>query len=134
MRPIGSRSMTCRRTASMSLVPRLRARVTSTWSPISVPVMPGCIELTRMRYPLRANSSAADFVNSVTPPLVSVYRSGSCRVDKLSDRFHYAQSDRNARKIAIRRKLVGALGAFHPRVVAVVLEHQIGDAPDIDLR
>jgi hypothetical protein len=36
MRPIGRRSMTWRRAASMSLVPRLRARVTSTWSPISV--------------------------------------------------------------------------------------------------
>ena len=38
--------------------------------PISVSIVPGCVELTRMRYPLRANSSAADFVNRVTPPLV----------------------------------------------------------------
>src|SRR5213078_3676837 len=70
IRPIGRRSMTCRRAISTSLVPRLRARVTSTWSPISVSIVPGWIELTRMRYPLRANSRAADFVNSVPPPLV----------------------------------------------------------------
>ena len=38
---------------------------------LSVWTRPGWIELTRIRYTSRANSSAADLVNKVTPPLVS---------------------------------------------------------------
>jgi 2-keto-3-deoxy-L-fuconate dehydrogenase len=45
----------------------VRARVTGIRSPISGAIVPGRIQFTRMRWPLRANSSAADVLNGATP-------------------------------------------------------------------
>jgi hypothetical protein len=69
MRPIGMRFNVCWRAGSRSFVLILRARIASTRSLISGSIVPDGIELTRIRWPLRANSSAADLVNSVTPAL-----------------------------------------------------------------
>ncbi len=69
--PIGCIVVETLRVASVSLVPSERARIAKVCWPMSVSMTPGWIEFTRMRYPLRPNSSAVDLVNSVTPPLVS---------------------------------------------------------------
>jgi hypothetical protein len=47
--------------------------------------------------------------------------------------FRDPAPDRGTVVIAGGRELVGAHGAFHLGVVAVALEHQVGDAPDVDL-
>src|SRR5262245_13623889 len=64
----------------------------------------------------------------------SRYRSGWRRVRELPDRIEDAQPDRNARKIAIRRQLVGSFDTFRHGLIAVSIEHQIGYPPDFDFR
>jgi hypothetical protein len=66
--------------------------------------------------------------------LRSVQWSRRCPVHELPDRISDAPPDRRAVVIALFSKLLGSLDAFHFRLIAIVLEHQIGDAPDVDFR
>ena len=63
-----------------------------------------------------------------------MYRPGWCLDDKLPNCVDYAQPNRHARKIAIRRKFFGSFGAFRHSRVAVARVHQVGDPPDLDFR
>jgi len=59
--------------------------------------------------------------------------SGRCRVLQLTDSVNNPAPDRLSNPIARRSKLFRPYRTFYVRLVAVVLEHQIGDAPDIGL-
>ena len=51
---------------------------------------------------------------------------------ELPDCVDNAQPNRHAPKIAIRREFLGSFGAFRRSLVAVMREHQVGYAPDVD--
>jgi hypothetical protein len=61
-----------------------------------------------------------------------VYGSGRCPVDELPHCIGDPPPDRFAGPIALFRKFFRPYSTFYIRLVAVALEHQIGDAPDID--
>ena len=63
----------------------------------------------------------------------SVYRPRRGHVLKLPDRINNPPPDRFAGPIALFRKFFRPYSTFYIRLVAVALEHQIGDAPNVDL-
>ena len=67
-------------------------------------------------------------------PWKSVYRAGQCHIGELSYGIGDAAPDCRAVVVILRRKLLGARGAFVERLLAVPLEHQGGRAPDVDFR
>jgi hypothetical protein len=70
----------------------------------------------------------------VTGPFRSVQRSGRCIVREVRDGGSNPAPGHGAVVIAVRREFVGAGAALLERFLAVALEHQVGGAPDIDLR
>jgi hypothetical protein len=75
----------------------------------------------------------------ITPLLASasagsMYRSGRRGVHELADCIGDPPAGRSASAVALFSKLVGSLNAFHFRPIAVAFQHQVGDAPDVDLR
>jgi hypothetical protein len=63
-----------------------------------------------------------------------MYRAGWCLVFKLHDRRADAVPHRLAVVIAGRRELVGPCGTFIERFLAMAFEHQVGSAPNVDIR
>jgi len=63
-----------------------------------------------------------------------VYRSGRRNVHELPDCTRNPAPDRHAGSIADLPEFLGPPLAFRLGLVAVALEHQVGDAPDIDFR
>src|SRR5437016_14495638 len=63
---------------------------------------------------------------------VSVHRSRRCRVRELPDCTDDPAPDRHAGGINNRPELGGPADAFHLGRVSVALEHQAGNAPNID--
>jgi hypothetical protein len=53
---------------------------------------------------------------------------------RLSDRVDNPVPDCSADGVATRREIFGSLGAFHHGLVAITLQHQGGDATNVDLR
>jgi len=71
---------------------------------------------------------------SLSPPRrQSVYRSGRCYVHELLDCTRNPPPDRNAGRIPDLSEFVGPSRAFCLGQVAITLQHQVGDAPDVDL-
>jgi hypothetical protein len=64
----------------------------------------------------------------------SVQRTGRCVVLQLAYGIGDPAPYRGAIVIVLRGKLIGARGAFVERFLAVPFEHQVGGAPDVDLR
>jgi len=62
-----------------------------------------------------------------------VYRSGSSRVRERPEGSDNPHPDRHAGVVTIFSELVDPSWAFRLGVVAVVLEHQVGDPPNVDL-
>ena len=62
-----------------------------------------------------------------------MHQPGRRHVRQLGDRIRNSASDRHAGDVAIRRELVGPSSAFRLDVVVVALEHQVSDAPDVDV-
>jgi hypothetical protein len=62
-----------------------------------------------------------------------VQESGRCGGCELPDCIDDPPPDCLAVLIASLREFVDPSGAFRYGVVAVMLEHQVGDAPDVDL-
>ena len=58
--------------------------------------------------------------------------SGRCHVRELPHRIGEPPPDRCAGTIAIQRKFLRAYRAFQLGLIAVTLQHQVGDAPDIE--
>jgi hypothetical protein len=63
-----------------------------------------------------------------------MHRPRRCRVRELSDRAHNPAPDHRTVVIAGLCKLVGALRALQFGILAVALEHELGDAPYVDVR
>ena len=62
-----------------------------------------------------------------------MYRAGRCRLCELPHCVEDAQPDRNAGKVTIARQLFGSSSALRSRLLAKAVEHQVGNAPDVDL-
>ena len=67
------------------------------------------------------------------PLLSSVQRTGRCFVRELAYGVRNAAPHRGAIEIILRRKVIGARGAFFEGLLAVPLQHQVGGAPDVDV-
>ena len=64
---------------------------------------------------------------------VAVWNRGTCSRTGNREEEWAASPDRNAGVVTIRCELVGPSSTFRPGVVAGALEHQVGDAPNVDL-
>ena len=63
-----------------------------------------------------------------------MHRPGRCRDRELTGGVDDPQPDRHAGKIAIRSEFLGSLSAFQLGRLAVMGDHEVGCAPDLDFR
>ena len=63
-----------------------------------------------------------------------MHRPGRRRDRELTDDVDDPQPDRHAGKIAIRSEFLGSLSAFQLGRLAVMGDHEVGCAPDLDFR
>jgi len=73
------------------------------------------------------------FNGSRPAPLLVSARTGRCFVRELAYGVRNAAPHRGAVEIILRRKFIGARGAFLEGLLAVPLQHQVGGSPDVDL-
>ena len=63
-----------------------------------------------------------------------MHRPRGCCVSKLSDRISDPEPGRCPSTVTICREFVRVLGAFQHRFLAIACKHEVGDAPNVDVR